>query len=185
LGFSTNGGHLLHRTDAVAARPYVAVVGLGLGRRNPEGDDAAFLDRGEALTAAGAEFFGANHEVIRSERQHGLGASIARIHGCCGHGRAGIAPQGLDQDVDLHADVARLLLRHEPVGFVGAMIGRRNRPRSATRSSVCWKVDCLPSSGTNCLGMLSRESGHRRLPEPPTRMTGVMRDIGGFRLLGG
>ena len=24
---------------------------------------------------------------------------------------------------------------------------------------------------------LSRESGHRRLPEPPTRMTGVMSDI--------
>src|SRR5262245_14294371 len=26
--------------------------------------------------------------------------------------------------------------------------------------------------------MLSRDRGHRRLPEPPTRMTGVIRDIG-------
>src|SRR5262245_29556819 len=25
--------------------------------------------------------------------------------------------------------------------------------------------------------MLSRDSGHRRLPEPPTRMTGVIRDM--------
>src|SRR5262252_8169353 len=57
------------------------------------------------------------------------------------------------------------------------MMGRANRPRSATRSRVCWKVECLPRSGTNCLGMLSRDSGHRRLPEPPTKMTGVIRDM--------
>src|SRR5476651_579991 len=57
------------------------------------------------------------------------------------------------------------------------MTGRPNRVLSATRSRVCWKVDRSPSSGTNCLGMLSRDSGQSRLPEPPTRMMGVISDI--------
>ena len=47
-----------------------------------------------------------------------------------------------------------------------------NRLPSVTRNRVCWKVDCLPTSATNCLGMLSRDSGHRRVPEPPDRTTG-------------
>src|SRR5476651_302245 len=57
------------------------------------------------------------------------------------------------------------------------MTGRANRLLSATRKRVCWKVDRSPSRGTNCLGMLSRDSGQSRLPEPPTRMMGVISDI--------
>jgi hypothetical protein len=29
-------------------------------------------------------------------------------------------------------------------------------------------------SGQSCLGKLSRETGQRRVPEPPERMTGIM-----------
>ncbi|GJD81694.1 hypothetical protein NBEOAGPD_4948 [Methylobacterium gregans] len=48
-----------------------------------------------------------------------------------------------------------------------------NRPGSATRRAVAWKVDCSGStSRANCLGMLSREAGHSRVPEPPHRITG-------------
>jgi hypothetical protein len=48
---------------------------------------------------------------------------------------------------------------------------------SDTRCSVCWNVDDDPTSGTNCFGMLSRDTGHSRAPAPPHRMTGRMRDI--------
>jgi hypothetical protein len=33
-------------------------------------------------------------------------------------------------------------------------------------------------NGTNCLGKLSLEIGHKRVPEPPQRMTGrILKDI--------
>lgn len=33
-------------------------------------------------------------------------------------------------------------------------------------------------SGTNCLGKLSRDNGHKRVPEPPQRMTGrILEDM--------
>ena len=52
-------------------------------------------------------------------------------------------------------------------------IGRANSDGSATRRSVCWKVERSPISGTNCFGMLSRETGHRRVPAPPHISTGI------------
>jgi hypothetical protein len=54
------------------------------------------------------------------------------------------------------------------------MIGRANKPASLTRASTCWNVDPLPTSGTNCFGMLSRDTGHRRVPAPPHMMTGTI-----------
>jgi hypothetical protein len=39
------------------------------------------------------------------------------------------------------------------------------------RASTCWNVDSCPTRGTNCLGMLSRETGHRRVPAPPHMIT--------------
>ena len=52
-------------------------------------------------------------------------------------------------------------------------IGRANNAGSAMRASVCWKVERSPISGTNCLGMLSRETGHSRVPAPPHIRTGI------------
>jgi hypothetical protein len=52
-------------------------------------------------------------------------------------------------------------------------IGRANRAGSATRASVCWKVERSPISGMNCFGMLSRETGHSRVPAPPHISTGI------------
>ena len=52
-------------------------------------------------------------------------------------------------------------------------IGRANIEASDTRSKVCWKVERSPTSGTNCFGMLSRETGHRRVPAPPHISTGI------------
>ncbi|GJD92734.1 hypothetical protein BHAOGJBA_6291 [Methylobacterium hispanicum] len=54
---------------------------------------------------------------------------------------------------------------------------RANRPGSATRWAVAWKVECSGStSRANCLGMLAREAGHSRVPEPPHRITGWTAD---------
>src|SRR5262245_51001921 len=54
-------------------------------------------------------------------------------------------------------------------------IGRANRSGSEMRASTCWKVDSGPTRETNCFGMLSRETGHRRVPAPPHMITGTIR----------
>ena len=42
----------------------------------------------------------------------------------------------------------------------------------ATRSAVSWNVERGPTSAMNCLGMVSRDSGHTRVPAPPHMITG-------------
>ena len=52
-------------------------------------------------------------------------------------------------------------------------VGLANTASSATRRTVAWKVEVAGStSGVNCFGMLSREAGHSRVPDPPHRITG-------------
>src|SRR5262249_10115142 len=53
-------------------------------------------------------------------------------------------------------------------------IGRANSSGSDMRPSTCWNVDACPTKGTNCLGMLSRETGHSRVPTPPHMITGII-----------
>ena len=61
--------------------------------------------------------------------------------------------------------------------------GRAKVAGSPTRRAVAWNVDSDAStSRANCLGMLSREIGHSRVPEPPHKITGRMR--GGTHLDG-
>jgi hypothetical protein len=54
---------------------------------------------------------------------------------------------------------------------------RRANSRGDTLQ-VCWKVDCA-QSGTNCLGMLTRQRPRRF--RAPTRITGVISALLGFR----
>ena len=52
-------------------------------------------------------------------------------------------------------------------------VGLAKTAPSATRSRLAWKVEvCASTSRANCLGMLSREAGHSRVPVPPHRITG-------------
>ena len=53
-------------------------------------------------------------------------------------------------------------------------IGRANKSGCEMRASTCWNVDPCPTRGTNCLGMLSRETGHSRVPAPPHMITGTI-----------
>ena len=43
-------------------------------------------------------------------------------------------------------------------------------PRSAVSCSIVWSE----IRGQSCFGKLSRDTGHRRLPDPPDRMTGTI-----------
>ena len=43
-------------------------------------------------------------------------------------------------------------------------------PRSAVSCSMVWSE----ISGQSCLGKLSRDTGHNRVPDPPDRMTGTI-----------
>jgi hypothetical protein len=54
---------------------------------------------------------------------------------------------------------------------------------STSRCSVAWKVERpSSSSGMNCFGMVSRDSGQRRVPEPPAMTRGtIFAAMKGFR----
>jgi hypothetical protein len=52
------------------------------------------------------------------------------------------------------------------------MTGRSKASLDASIATVFWNVERGPKSGRNCLGRLSRDSGHIRVPDPPHMMTG-------------
>ena len=43
----------------------------------------------------------------------------------------------------------------------------------SNREIVDCSNDCSPLSAKNCLGLSARDSGHKRVPDPPARMTGT------------
>src|SRR5471032_1883908 len=47
-------------------------------------------------------------------------------------------------------------------------------PSNTRRSKVCWNSVCSPVKARNCLGNCLRESGQRREPLPPDKITGIM-----------
>ena len=42
------------------------------------------------------------------------------------------------------------------------------------RRITCWNVEPWSTKATNCLGMLSRETGQSLVPAPPHMMTGMI-----------
>ena len=50
-----------------------------------------------------------------------------------------------------------------------------SKPLPAPRSAVSCSSERSEISGQSCLGKLSRDTGHSRVPEPPDRITGTMR----------
>ena len=47
------------------------------------------------------------------------------------------------------------------------------KPGPTARRAVSSIIDRSDTSGQNCFGKLSRDTGHSRVPEPPERMTGT------------
>ncbi len=47
------------------------------------------------------------------------------------------------------------------------------KPGPCARSAVSWIIERLEINGQSCFGKLSLDTGHKRLPDPPERMTGT------------
>ena len=93
-------------------------------------------------------------------------------------GRGGVARHRLEHDgARAHAGALGLLLDQEAVVVVADDDGL-GEPRLAagSRFSVAArKLEAWSSKKRmNCLGYMARDSGHRRVPEPPERMTGTI-----------
>src|SRR5262249_36906665 len=113
--------------------------------------------------------------VICCEHQHqGVAVAPGCEHGGNRDRRPGIAAHRLEHDVRLDGALAQLLRHHEAKIGVCITIGRANSSGSDMRPSTCWNVDACPTKGTNCLGMLSRETGHSRVPTPPHMITEII-----------
>ena len=52
-------------------------------------------------------------------------------------------------------------------------IGAAN-PSPLARAAVSWIMVRSEISGQNCLGKLSRDTGHSRVPDPPDKITGTI-----------
>ena len=86
----------------------------------------------------------------------------------------GVAADGLEQDRRPRASTRarscsatrkRCASLHTTIGAAPAMPARR--------SAVSCSMVCLPVSASSCFGYSSRDSGHRRVPAPPDRITGI------------
>src|SRR5258705_4313090 len=61
-------------------------------------------------------------------------------------------------------------------------IGRSNSG-AERRSRVSWNVERVPKNLMNCLGRPSRDAGQSRVPAPPHITKGMIRLLGGDKLL--
>ena len=167
IGLLDEGGDLHHRADTLAAGTDVAVVGLGLRRRDAEGDDAAFLDGGETFTAAGEELLGADHQMVGRQRQHGLGAEPTRVGRSGGHGGTRVAARRFDQDVDVDADVLGLAFAHEAIGVVGRDHGLAEKAAVGDAQQRLLKGRLRAEQGDELLGHALARQGPQALAGAP------------------
>jgi hypothetical protein len=158
----------------------VAESRLRLGRRDAERHETALTRKlGAALDRGGEGRFVAD-EVIRGEHEHHGVVAITRTHQVGGDrdGGSGVASEGLEEV----RGVARLGVGEACVDVprVEVQVPVGNRHESVAAGNCHARRAVLPSSvspsgsGMNGLGAVSRESGHRRVPAPPERMTGTM-----------
>ena len=66
--------------------------------------------------------------------------------------------------------IGRHVMVDRSLWFIGAASCAPAMP--STRRTVACSKESSPISGSNCLGYFSRDSGHKRVPEPPERTTG-------------
>ena len=114
--------------------------------------------------------------VIRGQDQHErvLARELRRHVRRERDGRRGVAPDRLEQDGRRrHSHFAQLLGDQESVRFVANHHRRRGVGKPASRAAVSWIMVRSPVSARSCFGSSSRDSGHRRVPAPPERITGT------------
>ena len=72
---------------------------------------------------------------------------------------------------------AELLGDQEAVLLVADDDRRREAPATGAQRGFLRAACGRRCSGQSCLGKLSRETGQRRVPEPPERMTGMIAGV--------
>ena len=115
------------------------------------------------------------HDVIGREHQHAVASGSRRAASAAATATAGpesrrAGSSTMSASMPSSRSCSATMKRKSVLVMT---IGRANSAGSATRASVCWKVERSPISGTNCFGMLSRETGHSRVPAPPHISTGI------------
>ena len=89
-----------------------------------------------------------------------------------GDRRTRVAARRLQHDVGLRADLAQLVGDEEAVIEIGDDDRPLERRVSQHRHRRLEGGALARSSGMNCLGSVSRDSGHTRVPDPPHIITG-------------
>ena len=176
IGLLDEGFDLADRAPVLRRlRPDIAVARSGIGGLDAEGDDGARHRRRQRGAARSGELLGVGDEMVGGDHQQdGRGIVLHGELGGGGDGGRGIAALRLQDDGGLDAAGARLLGDDEAELGIGDDHRRGEQALArVTRSSTCWKVDDAPISGTNCFGIFSRDTGHRRVPAPPHNITGT------------
>ena len=180
-GFSTKRGDRVcaRRVGQGGAELDIAVAGFRRGRAHAEGDDAPGARRHGRAGEACVQRRGVGDRMVGGEHpQHRVGVVFRHQQGGGGDRRGAVAPDRLQQDARRAAMPAarscsairnRCSWLHTTIG--GA------KPSPQARSAVSCSSVRSDTSGQSCLGKLSRETGHSRVPEPPERMTGIMPSV--------
>jgi hypothetical protein len=176
VGLFDEGRDGLAAIGAVGAAADVAVAGLGAVGHDAEGDDGALEGRRDARVDGGLEAGQIGDDVVGRHHQHHR-VGVGDRQGGQREGRRGVAAGRLEHDVAAAAPGRAQLLGGDEAVFLvahhdGADATGRRPAKPASRPAVACSMVSLPTRASSCLGYCSRESGHRRVPEPPERMTG-------------
>ena len=152
----------------------VAVTGRGVVGRDAEGDDLALFRRLRRLGAEAHEKLLVLEGVVGRQHRHDRPRVPGDREGGRGADRRGaVAPFGLEQDGRrLGLDLLELLGDPEPVFEIRDHDGRLEH-LAVAGDDADDRLEGRPvaDQGMNCFGMLSRDSGQIRVPDPPHMIT--------------
>ncbi len=150
-----------------------AIADLGRIGRYPERDQPAIVDERQRRLNGRVECFDIADHMVRRHHQDRFAAPACHHRGQRDR-RSGIAADGFeDQGLHLQIDERNLLLDQIGMERIGDD-DRRREPiaRGAARREL--EHGFFRSQRKQLLGPLCRDMGHRRVPEPPERMTGLI-----------
>ena len=158
----------------------IAIAGLGRGRPHAEGDDPPGPGRGRGNGQRPVQRRRVGDRVVRRQHpQHRVRVLFRHQQRRRRDRRGGVAAHRLQHDARVTCTRRRATARPPGTGAPGCTprpAGRSPaRAHAAPSPASCVRAD---TSGHSCLGNVSRDTGHSRVPEPPDRMTGTIRPSG-------
>ncbi len=164
LDEALDAGYALGQT-VVGAGLDVAVTGLGRGGRNAEQHHLATLGGGGGLLQGDLEFGFVLDHVIGGQHQHQVVLAVSdQLHGSDGHGRRGVATEGLhDQRLRLALDGLELLFHQVTVFGVADDDGAIDAALAAQAIDGLLEHGLFAGQGQELLGVkLAREGPESR-----------------------